>query len=200
MKHRLLFLIFFISLFSCAYARELWNGFTTEMNYDQVVALIQKKYGLKSYSKRTDFFGPFLTYPDGYKIWSGEVDYKMIRYSFYIDDVAISEIHAAFLYGRLFAICIHYTANENVVLDKAESRFGKPELYLRSKKWFSDEYEIVARGWIRNEIIIVLIGSECTYTDEAKRLQLIDLYNECEERRRQEALELERKKNDGIVF
>lgn len=200
MKRRLVYLLVFISFLSCSYARELWNGFTTEMNFDQVAVRIRTKYGIMSCIERKDPLGPFLTYPDGYSISGEEIDYKMIRYTFSMDNPAIYEIHTAFLYGKLFAISVYYKADNKIVLDKAEACFGNPNLYLHSKKWFSNEYEIYARCWFRDEKIIILINSECSYTDEARRKQVVELYKEYEEKRRLKALELERKKIDGIVF
>lgn len=194
-RRNVLLMILFLSISEIS-AKELWHGFTTEMDYNQVVSKIKAEYKITYIQKYDEYFGPFAFYPDGYRIWDYHVDRKLIRYSYDIDHVGVYRITADFLYGKLMAIEVNYHASEYTGKEKMINHFGKPHGYYTSPI-FNTTHNYY---WLVNGVIILQSYSSCSYTDEVSRKKLIVLYEDYIKRCEREATEREVKENSSIVF
>ena len=49
MKKNIMIIIFSIMALSSSFATELWQGFTTDMDYKQTIEKIEEKFGIKKF-------------------------------------------------------------------------------------------------------------------------------------------------------
>ncbi len=181
---------------SSSFATELWQGFTTDMDYKQTIEKIEEKFGIKKIHNQDVKF--ITKFPDGEMIYS---DSTYSSHNGYFCEIEKNGIHAIIVYffnNKLYSIGIFYFADKDVLYKRFSENYGKPKAFTYYD--YLLEENITLNYWEKNNVISILRVQHISYTDIVTRKKIIDEANaKRTERAREEAKEKE-KNNNSILF
>ena len=134
MSKRNIILVFIFSAFisAGAGAAELWNGFNTDMNKDQVIARARTALGTGEFTERisdghpssgkiTVFYGNSdrANLNNQFPRWESVLEFKSSLAQY-------GDVSFYFYNGRLFGVNVYFTANDNDFIPLARNQYGTP--------------------------------------------------------------------------
>jgi hypothetical protein len=219
MKKMFLYLLFILFISPTVFSFEMWNGITTEMSMDHIIAQLRNFFQDTTRNKAENGWGkdkPEIYFADASQ-YSRIYPDDLITYWFRTEVPAYHFMHTGsspmvyFRNNRFFAIRIPFAADADVVFNAAKEKYGNRfETITENYTLYNGEKRLLTiYKWDTNEKIVYLHSDPKNGTWQPRVLtvinkQLLDEYKQeqinRDEQYRQEREAQRRAANPGIQF